>query len=424
MNSKLTISIIIPTHNSEQYISRIEDCLFAQSFTDFEAVFIVSGEDRSAEMLEVAADKDSRIRIIKDDNSSYGHKINVGIAAAQGEYISIWESDDEYDPEFLSELNAAMEPEVDFVKGSFAMFIGDGQGRKTMPCGLVGDADANRIIDLKQEPQFKANLYTHIWTGLYRTAFLRENDIICNETLGASFQDTGFSVLCALYGQKIKFAPKATYLYRMDNVKSSSKDDTKYLCIKEEFDWIASQMKARGFEDSESLGYYEKCRSTSYLWNAKRLHEIPRAKFLEAVQQDFQPEGLEEIFATREEEYRLIDFLCGSEECILWGAAGLGRDILYLQEFLGKHGITKVVDNNPSIVGSAVYSYTVEKPENSICNFEGKFIIAGRNSADEIKRQLLENGVDEARIVTIKQPVNREDFMLTIGERLKIKKGL
>ena len=411
MNNKPTISIIIPTHNSEQYISRIEDCLFAQSFSDFEAVFIVSGDDRSGEMLEDAAGKDSRIRIIKDDNSSYGHKINVGIAAAQGEYISIWESDDEYDPEFLSELNAAMEPEVDFVKGSFAMFIGDSQGRKTMPCSLVGDADANRIIDLKQEPQFKANLYTHIWTGLYRTSFLRDNNIICNETPGASFQDTGFSVLCALHGQKIKFAPKATYLYRMDNVKSSSKDDTKYLCIKEEFDWIAAQMRARGFSDKESEEYFNQCRNTSYLWNAKRIHEIPRAKFLEAVQQEFQPEGLEEILATREKEHRLIEFLCGEENCILWGAAGLGRDILYLQKFIGKHAIIKVVDNNPNLLGTTVAGYTVDKPDD-FANYEGNFIIAGRNCANIIKQELIEKGVDEARIVTIKQPVNREDFML------------
>lgn len=423
MNNKPTISIIIPTHNSEKYISRIKDCLFAQSFSDFEALFIVSGDDDTAAILQEVAVGDPRIRIIEDSNSSYGHKINVGIKAAQGEYISILESDDEYSPDFLEQLKAAIESEpgktLDFVKGNFAMFADLPQGRKCLEMSLASIEACGPIIDLQQEPQYRRNLYTHIWTGLYRKEFLTENNIKCNESPGASFQDAGFSILCALYGRKIKFAPKAIYLYRMDNVKSSSKDDSKYLCIRDEFDWVKSELIARKLNAPDAMDYYNSCMHSSFFWNAKRLHPTPRQKFLEAIDDGIVDIlDLENAIASAKEIEKLVQFLTGEKKCVLWGAAGIGRDVLVVQDFLEKNAITKVVDNNPELIGKAVGDYIIEKPGTDIINRDYFFILTGKRSTPEIKKQLMDEGVEEANIIEIKEPVNREDLMLSPGRSL------
>ncbi len=420
MQNKPTISIIIPAHNSANYIPRIKNCLFAQSFSDFEALFIVSGDDDTAAFLQEVAVGDPRIKIIEDSNSSYGHKINVGIKVAQGEYISILESDDEYAPDFLEQLKAAIESEpgktLDFVKGNFAMFADLPQGRKCLEMKLASPEACETIIDLQQEPRYRRNLYTHIWTGLYRREFLINNNIKCNESPGASFQDAGFSILCALYGRKIKFAPKAIYLYRMDNVKSSSKDDSKYLCIRDEFDWVKSELIAQKLNAPDAMDYYNSCMHSSFFWNAKRLHPMPRQKFLEAIDEGIVDIlDLEKAIASAKEIEKLVQFLCGEKKCVLWGAAGIGRDVLVVQDFLEKNAITKVVDNNPELIGKAVGDYIIEKPGTDIINRDYFFILTGKRSTPEIKKQLMDEGVEEANIIEIKEPVNREDLMLSLG---------
>lgn len=415
MNIKTTISIIITIHNSAKYIPRIIDCLSAQSFTDFEAIFIVSGDDDSLTMLESCATLDQRIRVIEDVNSSYGHKINVGIAAAVGEYIAILESDDEYDPYFLQELITAMEPEVDYVKGSFTMFLREGNQRILLPCSLVPAEDHERIIEINHEPQYRINAYTHIWTGLYRKQFLTDNHIICNESPGASYQDVGFSVLCALYAQKIKFTQKAVYLYRVDNVKSSSKDDSKYLCIKEEFDWLKDELKARSLETREALEYYEWAKRSSYLWNAKRLHSVPRQKFLQEIEDGIVDiNSLELSLETIDRLPRLVQILKNETNCILWGAAGIGQDVLFVQKFLGVKAIRKVVDNNPTIIGQNLFGYIVQKPDMKKVNTDCIYILTGRKSTPELKRQLIIAGVKEEKIIEIKEGVIEEVLKLLI----------
>ncbi|SEA10447.1 Glycosyl transferase family 2 [Pseudobutyrivibrio sp. ACV-2] len=409
MNRKTTISIIITIHNSAKYIPRIKDCLNVQSFADFEAIFIVSGDDDSLTMLESYAELDQRIRIIADSNSSYGHKINVGIAAAVGEYIAILESDDEYDPGFLQELITAMEPEVDYVKGSFTMFLREGTQRILLPCSLVPAEDHERIIEINHEPQYRINAYTHIWTGLYRKQFLTDNHIICNESPGASYQDVGFSVLCALYAQKIKFSQKPIYLYRVDNVKSSTKDDSKYLCIKEEFDWLRNELKTRSLETPDAVEFYELVKKGSYLWNAKRLHSVPRQKFLQAVE-----EGIVDLNSLKLVEEAidrlpsLLQILKNETNCILWGAAGIGQEVLLAQKILGVKAIKKVVDNNPAIVGQNLLGYIVQKPDMKNVNTDYRYIITGRKSTPELKRQLMSAGVNEEKIFEIREGLSIE----------------
>ena len=91
----MKISVIITVHNAETYLSECLNSVITQTFSNIEILCMDGGStDSSPQILKEYAEKDSRIRIINDPNTSYAHKVNEGIRLAKGEYISVLESDD------------------------------------------------------------------------------------------------------------------------------------------------------------------------------------------------------------------------------------------------------------------------------------------------------------------------------------------
>ena len=124
-NDKIKISVIVTIHNAESYIRECLNSILTQTFSDIEVLCMDGGStDRTPVILKEYASADSRIRIINDANTSYGHKVNRGIAEARGEYISVLESDDMYEPYMLEKLYEAAERyHVDFVNGDYTNFL-------------------------------------------------------------------------------------------------------------------------------------------------------------------------------------------------------------------------------------------------------------------------------------------------------------
>ena len=95
MNKAPLISIIVPVYNSEEYLGKCLDCLILQTYDNLEIICINDGsEDGSRNLLKKYAQKDSRIKVINQENSGQSHARNVGLDIAKGEYISFIDSDD------------------------------------------------------------------------------------------------------------------------------------------------------------------------------------------------------------------------------------------------------------------------------------------------------------------------------------------
>lgn len=90
------ISVIIPVYNVEDYLYVCINSVLKQTFSDLEIICIDdSSEDSSLEILEYFAQKDSRVKIIKNDsNKGPGYSRNKGLELAQGKYISFLDGDD------------------------------------------------------------------------------------------------------------------------------------------------------------------------------------------------------------------------------------------------------------------------------------------------------------------------------------------
>ena len=99
------ISVVVPMHNSAEYISRCILSIIDQDFDKFELLLI---DDHSVdETIQVCRKlaTDTRIRIINNNgNRGASATRNVGIKEARGEYISFIDSDDIVAKNYLSAL--------------------------------------------------------------------------------------------------------------------------------------------------------------------------------------------------------------------------------------------------------------------------------------------------------------------------------
>ncbi|MBQ1394344.1 MAG: glycosyltransferase family 2 protein, partial [Lachnospiraceae bacterium] len=99
------VSIIIPMYKAEEYIRRCIASIEAQTYTNWEAIFVEDGSsDRCGEICEAYAKNDKRIRVIHKKNEGVAVARNIGISNATGEYITFIDSDDYVHAKYLEHL--------------------------------------------------------------------------------------------------------------------------------------------------------------------------------------------------------------------------------------------------------------------------------------------------------------------------------
>ena len=89
------MSVIVPVYNTEQYLHRCIDSILTQTYTDFELLLIDDGsKDKSGDICDEYALKDSRIRVFHKENGGVSSARNLGLDNAAGEWITFVDSDD------------------------------------------------------------------------------------------------------------------------------------------------------------------------------------------------------------------------------------------------------------------------------------------------------------------------------------------
>ena len=95
-------SIIIPAYNVAPYLRESLDSVLAQTHTNWEAICVDDGSsDGSGEILDEYAARDPRFKIVHQINEGVARAREVGLSAANGEWICWIDADDKVDPEFL-----------------------------------------------------------------------------------------------------------------------------------------------------------------------------------------------------------------------------------------------------------------------------------------------------------------------------------
>ncbi|MBN2531747.1 MAG: glycosyltransferase family 2 protein [Spirochaetales bacterium] len=98
-------SIIIPLYNKEAYIIRALTSALNQTFSDFE-IIIINDACTDNSLYRIKEIKDKRLRILHRETPGPGGYAarNLGIAHAQGAFISFLDADDEWMPCYLEQI--------------------------------------------------------------------------------------------------------------------------------------------------------------------------------------------------------------------------------------------------------------------------------------------------------------------------------
>lgn len=439
----IDVSIVVPVLNVRQYIERCLDSLVNQTLTNIEIICVDGGStDGTLDILTKYQNEDSRIVIIDSPIKSYGYQMNVGIQNAKGTYIGIVEPDDFVEKHMFCEMlnKTRYIGEVDFVKGGYFEYSDDFRECSYQMNTVISEEYYDRVLDLNCNFDLRLIDINHIWSAIYKRSFLIDSNIRFNETKGASFQDTGFSILTGFLANKCIYTKDSFYYYRIDNPNSSVKSDSKISCVVDEIKYVESELIKRKQWNINNIRALQKKKLQIYRWNLLRLGDKGRETFLEIIKDEMAQYSDELINKemNREEvtSYRILtskyelynyeqktiearkclkkicDLLVNKESCVLVGCGSLGMKILCMQNLLNVNTIKAICDNSKQKQNTRIDNYVVQSLEETVLNHDGViYIVANKYFHEEICHQLHNFGKKRDDIFVVKEMIPLPDII-------------
>ena len=103
------ISIVVPVYNVENYLDNGITHILNQTYPNLEILLVDDGStDRSGEICDCYAAKDTRIRVIHKENGGSSSARNCGMEAATGDYIGFLDADDYADETMYEVLHRTL----------------------------------------------------------------------------------------------------------------------------------------------------------------------------------------------------------------------------------------------------------------------------------------------------------------------------
>lgn len=207
------VSIIIPVYNGEEFLEECLDSVIGQSYRDIEIIIIDDGStDRSFSICQKYADKDSRIKLIHQENAGVSAARNHGLSVAQGEYVMFVDADDMLPEDSVQDLLQEIKPGIDLVAGSYREIKGLRHKDRIFPKKEYDFLHIDKTMDWIISP----------WAKLFRLEIIKENKISYKENIYFA-EDHIFNLGFCKYAKKICSTNSLVYLYRMGGIASTIK---------------------------------------------------------------------------------------------------------------------------------------------------------------------------------------------------------
>ena len=111
------ISVIVPVYNVEKYLDQCIASIVGQTYENLEIILVDDGSpDGSPEICDAWAAKDSRIRVIHQQNSGGGAARNAALDVAAGALLAFVDSDDYIAPDMLEYLYGLLNQGADIAE--------------------------------------------------------------------------------------------------------------------------------------------------------------------------------------------------------------------------------------------------------------------------------------------------------------------
>jgi len=117
----MSVSVVIPTYNYARYLGEAIESVLAQSVGLLEIIVVDDGSTDDTERVATAYP----VRYLRKENGGEASARNVGVRAAQGEFIAFLDADDKWTPEKIErQLEAAKKTRAAVIHTDFMYWDG------------------------------------------------------------------------------------------------------------------------------------------------------------------------------------------------------------------------------------------------------------------------------------------------------------
>lgn len=209
--SEIYISIITPCYNGEDFIETAIKSVIAQKAEFIEHIVVDDGStDKTEDICQAYIGEN--FNYIKITNSGAGHARNVGISQAKGKWIAFLDSDD------VLLCNAFT---IDFLK-KLKIYEKEGNDIIWTPRYTTSFDLRSEVAVTKADREVKNHMSPlEFWTCLYRTNYLRENEIRFYEYRNQDIE-SAFRYMTASNTEKIIVDNNMGFYLQRVNLKSNT----------------------------------------------------------------------------------------------------------------------------------------------------------------------------------------------------------
>lgn len=165
MNQLPLLSVIVPVYKVEAYLDRCLTSLTNQTYENLQILLVEDGSpDNSGTICDAWAEKDSRIRVIHQENRGGGAARNAALDLAEGALLAFVDSDDYIDPNLYTHLYGLLQQGADIAECAYVDTVGDD--------APLGGGGTQLVFATRQEAMAAHIRDEHfrqlIWNKLYR----------------------------------------------------------------------------------------------------------------------------------------------------------------------------------------------------------------------------------------------------------------
>lgn len=358
------ISLVIAIYNLENYIEKCLDSLLNQTFQDYEIICVNDGStDRTLEILEKYASKDSRIKIINQQNSGAGAARTRGLKEVTGKYFQMLDGDDWFETDMIEKLyNLAEKHQADIAVCSARKVDDNGN--------ILESRNPNSPINLWKVPlekpfsykDFPEDIFSLIgyvpWNKIYLTSLAKENNLVYPSLVGG--EDMGFVLMALACAQKVVVIDDELINYRFNRAGSVYTYRANHAS-----DIIRTSLLVKDFLIKKGLwDELKTAHKNAFLsairWEISLCSDDQYQKFLKEIK-EILPNGWEEYKPALRKDYITPEYLAefiGDKKVFLWGASNFIREVLS-KEKSHNPNILGIIDGNTASWGEKVYGYEI-----------------------------------------------------------------
>ena len=432
---EIKVSVIIPVYNTEKYLKACLDTVVGQTLREIEILCVDDGStDGSLAILQEYAARDRRVRILSHPHTELGGAAgarNMGLAEANGAYVSLLDSDDRFDLTMLERTyQKAVAVNADVVMYDGERFDSE-NGNPVYSGSILNDAclPDKDVFSWRDYPDYIfQSTAGPAWAILIRNQCIQANQLAFQSVYGS---DDHFFTYCALASAKQVTAIKEKVVYyrvhQVDKQNQMSNIRRKPLAAVEVCqqlrDWLCQNDLYRIFRISYLNITAAICRWYLYalpspentiFYNCLHERALKDLNLLDASLNDFHDPTLfqwcqnvqkvnAEEFQRGIEDFQYIshysfpkDIVQPSDRVVLYGAGEIGKSY-FIQNLVYRYcDIILWVDRNYLELGNLV-----QAPQ-EVCRQDcAKIIIAIESFPiyQKIREQLINLGISHEKII-------------------------